>query len=60
VSSRLEVSIVPPLCPLACSAYDFSHSASLIERAEASTRAWLKGGGLDNREVPGEMRTHTH
>ena len=60
VSSRLEVSIVPPLCPLACSAYDFSHSASLIERAEASTRAWLKGGGLDNREVPGEMRMHTH
>jgi NTE family protein len=39
--SRVELRVLPPLCPLTVSPLDFSHSAELIDRAyEASTR-WL-------------------
>ena len=37
--------IVPTLCPLAGSPYDFSRSAELIASAAESTRQWIAGGG---------------
>ncbi len=37
----IEVHVAPPLCPLAVSPADFSHSAELIARAHTSTAAWL-------------------
>ena len=37
----VDLRVVPPLCPVDTSAADFSHSASLIERAHDSTRRWL-------------------
>lgn len=36
-----DVRVIPPLCPIAISPIDFSHSASLIERSRAATRQWL-------------------
>jgi NTE family protein len=39
--SRVELVVVPPLCPVMASAHDFSQTASLIHRAEATTRLWL-------------------
>lgn len=45
-SARCTITIVPPLCPLAVSAFDFSQSASLIERATAQTSEWLEAGGF--------------
>lgn len=41
-----DIVIVPPLCPLAVSVFDFSHTAELIERAAAQTHDWLAAGGL--------------
>lgn len=38
------VRLVPPLCPLAVAPHDFSRSGELIERATASTAAWLAFG----------------
>ena len=38
-----ELRVVPPLCPLGVSTYDFSRTPELIERAHAATRAWLEG-----------------
>ena len=55
-----EIILVPPLCPLAVSSFDFSHTGELIDRAAASTRAWLDAGGLDRRTVPEALRPHTH
>jgi NTE family protein len=55
-----EIFVVPPLCPVEASAYDFSATASLIERAAASTRAWLAAGGLERPEVPHELTAHAH
>ena len=59
-SSRCELIVIPPLCPLTTTAYDFSHSSELIHRAEATTRLWLKRHGLESRGSPAELRPHHH
>ena len=58
LADRFEVLTVPPLCPLAASAYDFSRARELIERAEQTTRRWLEGGGLQQPRIPGALRPH--
>jgi NTE family protein len=56
----IEYYVVPPLCPLVGSPYDFSRSADYIERAIKSTEAWLVRNGLGQRKIPGELRPHGH
>jgi NTE family protein len=55
-----EIFVVPPLCPIGASPYDFSAAASLIERAATSTRSWLAAGGLERPNLPHELTPHTH
>jgi len=57
---KAEIVIVPPLCPIETSAYDFSASEELIRRAAASTRTWLATGGLARTDVPHELVPHDH
>jgi NTE family protein len=57
---RAELHLVPPLCPLAQSPYDYSQGAALIAAARQSTRRWLDGGGLDRTQFPNEYVVHTH
>ena len=52
--------VVPSLCPLGSSAYDFTHTRELIDRAELQTRDWLATGGLDRCEIPDALRPHAH
>jgi len=59
-ASVAEVVTVPPLCPLATSTYDFSQSADLIQRAEASTKRWLETDGLHRLGTPGALLPHHH
>lgn len=59
-SDRAEIVIVPPLCPVAVSAYDFSQTADLIHRAEATTRLWLMKKGMDREGAPEELLPHEH
>jgi NTE family protein len=56
----IEYFVVPPLCPLVGSPYDFSRTADHIVRAIESTDAWLEQGGLAQGGIPGEMRPHGH
>ena len=56
----IELHVVPSLCPLDTSPYDYSASASLIDRAALTTRIWLEGGGLDQTEVPMQFHVHAH
>lgn len=46
LSDRARITIVPPLCPLAVSVFDFSHTDALIKRAASQTSDWLEAGGL--------------
>jgi len=56
----IEYFVVPPLCPLVGSPYDFSRSADHIESAIRSTDAWLAQDGLEQSGIPDEMRPHSH
>ena len=56
----IEYFIVPPLCPLSGSPYDFSRTGELIERARESTSAWLAEGGLDHPRVHKQLGLHKH
>jgi NTE family protein len=57
---RAELIVLPPLCPLTISAYDFSQTRELIHRAEATTRLWLKKSGLHGAGAPDELLPHQH
>jgi NTE family protein len=58
--SDIEYFVVPPLCPLVASPYDFSRTSEHIERAIQSTDAWLAQNGLEKSGIPDEMRPHSH
>ncbi len=60
LSSRAEIVVVPPLCPVETTAYDFGATATLIARAEASTKTWLATNGLARHGVPDELPPHEH
>jgi NTE family protein len=59
-SSRAEIIVVPPLCPVTVSSYDFSQTADLVHRAEAKTRLWLQQKGLQRVGAPDELSPHEH
>ena len=59
-SDAIELHVVPSLCPLDISPYDYSGSASLIDRAASTTRTWLEGGGLERSDTPMQLHPHTH
>jgi len=56
----VDVAVVPPLCPLTTSTYDFSQSADLIRRAEAAARLWLRTDGLHHLGVAPALLPHHH
>jgi NTE family protein len=57
---RIDYFIVPPLCPLVGSPYDFSQTSVLIARAVESTNAWLAGGGMEQPRVHKQLSLHKH
>jgi NTE family protein len=60
LAPNIEYFVVPPLCPLVGSPYDFSRTSEHIERAIRSTDAWLAQHGLEKQHIPGELRPHDH
>lgn len=59
LADSAEIVVVPPLCPLAVSSYDFSRSGELIDRAAAATQRWLDHKGF-SPGLPEALRPHTH
>jgi NTE family protein len=57
---EIDICIVPTLCPLAVSPFDFSASRDLIQRASDSTQKWIDHGGLSRRSLPQELQAHHH
>jgi len=61
LDDSIDYFVVPPLCPLVGSPYDFSHTSELIEEAATSTDAWLADGGLDRpRVIAHQLMSHKH
>jgi len=60
IAAPIRVHIMPTLCPLAVSPFDFSRSTELIERAERSSRKWIAEGGLNRPAQPEELAPHRH
>ena len=56
----IDYYVLPPLCPLKGSPYDFSHTDELIKRAVDSTDAWLAGGGLQRPRTHTQLGLHKH
>ena len=57
---QVDYYVLPPLCPLKGSPYDFSHTSALIARAVESTDAWLADGGLERPRVHTQLGLHKH
>jgi len=60
LGAEIEYFVVPPLCPLVGSPYDFSRTSDHIERAVQTTDAWLAEHDLKQGRIPDEMRPHSH
>jgi NTE family protein len=60
IPEDVQVHLVPTLCPLEVSPFDFSASRDLIERAAQSSRQWIDEGGLTRRARPQELAPHRH
>jgi len=57
---HIDYFVLPPLCPLDGSPYDFSQTNQVIERAINSTDAWIAGGGLERPRVHAQLSLHEH
>ncbi len=56
---RVELHIVPPLCPLSVLPIDFAQSDELIARAERSTEQWLRNGRRPIAGLSRALGAHT-
>lgn len=52
----IDFAIVPTLCPLTGSPYDFKQTKRLIDQAAAATRCWIAADGLEKRVIPPSLR----
>ncbi len=60
-ASSVRLHVVPSLCPLEVSSYDYSRCATLIDRAIESTRRWIGDGGLTRPSTSAAaLREHAH
>jgi NTE family protein len=57
---RVELVVLPPLCPLAVSASDFRHGDELIRRARNAAGAWLDEGGATVKHPEQFLALHRH
>lgn len=60
IPEDIQVHLMPTLCPLAVSPFDFSASRELIERAARASKKWIEDGGLTRRALPKELAPHRH
>ena len=59
-ADKARICVVPSLCPLEISPYDFSACAGLVDQSEAKTRAWIAAGGLQTCGAPDSLAEHAH
>jgi NTE family protein len=60
IQAGTTIKLLPPLCPLAVSAADFSHAAELISRARRSGLEWIDSGGTELPHPERSLAPHDH
>jgi NTE family protein len=59
-ANRLDLRVIPPLCPLTVSAADFTQARTLIERARKAAGVWIDSGA-DRQPAPERfLSLHSH
>jgi NTE family protein len=58
--SRVDLRVIPPVCPLDVSPADFSHARALIETARAGASHWLDAIGLEPIAETSDAALHRH
>ncbi len=56
----VEIHLLPPLCPLDVSMFNFTRTKELISRAEEKTADWIKTDGLEKKANLDTLRPHYH
>jgi NTE family protein len=59
-ADRVELVVLPPLCPLRISAIDFRHAAELVRRAHAAAASWLDSGEAERPRPERILGMHGH
>ena len=59
-SDRVDLVVLPPLCPLRIAATDFRHAAELCRRAHASSAGWLDSGAAYRPRPERVLGLHGH
>jgi NTE family protein len=59
-SDRVDLVVLPPLCPLRISAIDFRHAAHLCRRAHACAADWLDSGAAYRPRPERILGMHDH
>jgi NTE family protein len=59
-ADRVDLVVLPPLCPLRISATDFRHAAELCRRAHAATASWLDSGAAYRPRPERILGMHGH
>lgn len=60
MQTATTIKLLPPLCPLAVSAADFSHAQELITRARRSSLRWIDSSGTDLPDPQRFLTLHHH
>jgi len=56
----VKLRVIPPLCPMPVSSYDFSTVPWLIAEADRATANWIATGGLEVDDLPPTLSPHAH
>ena len=56
----VEIVVLPVLCPLDVSIFNFSRTEELIRRSEQNTAQWIENGGMAQKGNPEMLRPHYH
>jgi NTE family protein len=59
-AERVDIRVLPPLCPLSVSSIDFGQARLLIERARHATGEWLDHGGPQRSHPERYLSLHRH
>lgn len=57
---RIDIRVMPPLCPLSVSSIDFRHTARLIADSYEATAGWLKTEDKRSRKPERVLSLHSH